>query len=407
MIMRRALVSVLAVSIAACVSGRRTSVPGASARQATDPIVAQALSRAAAQLRRTATSLDPAKGYPRATRPDGNYSQSAADQWTSGFFAGALWYMYQSSGDAEWRQLADKWTTGLEPNKLRTTTHDLGFIIFDSFGHGYLLTKEPHYRDVVVQASRSLVTRYNPAVRSIQSWNTYGGTDARWNWKFPVIIDNMMNLEMLFWASANGGDAAWRQDAHLHALTTSLAHVRPDGSTAHVALFDPENGKLERTVTWQGYSDSSTWARGQAWTIHGFTTVFRNTGDGNMRAIAQKAADYFIDHLPADGVPYWDFRHPDIPNTERDASAAAIAASGLYDLARWSSADKAARYVAAADRIVRSLATNYMAPPTPSGAILMHSTGGRPQGTEIDVGIVYADYFFVEALLRRQGKFLE
>jgi unsaturated chondroitin disaccharide hydrolase len=183
--------------------------------------------------------------------------------------------------------------------------------------------------------------------------------------------------------------------------------VRADGSTAHVALFDPATGALERTVTWQGHSNGSTWARGQAWTIHGLTNAYGRTRDTTLLHTAERAADWFIAHLPADGVPYWDFNDPAIPNTTRDASAAAIAASGLYDLARRTDIARAAAYRATADRMLRALATDYTASTTPSGAILAHSTGGRPQGVEIDVGLAYADYFFVEALLRRQGMFLE
>jgi uncharacterized protein YyaL (SSP411 family) len=194
--------------------------------------------------------------------------------------------------------------------------------------------------------------------------------------------------------------------AERHALTSARVHVRADGSTAHVALFDPATGALERTVTWQGYSDSSAWARGQAWAIRGFSAAYAQSRRPELLTAAQRAADWFIGHLPEDAVPYWDFRHPAIPNTERDASAAAIAASGLYDLARWSDATAARRYRAAADRMLTALITHYMAPATPNGAVLLHSTGNRPQGGEIDVGIVYADYFFVEALLRRDGMFL-
>jgi hypothetical protein len=330
----------------------------------------------------------------------------ATQWWTSGFFAGTLWYLYQHERTPEWRTLAERWTVGLEPAKSITSTHDLGFIIFDSFGHGFRLTGDPHYRDVVMEASRSLATRFNPTVGAIKSWDTERVSDARKVWKYPVIVDNLMNLEMLFWAGAHGGDTAWTQMAERHALTSARAHVRKDGSTAHVALFDPATGALERTVTWQGYADTSAWARGQAWAIHGLSASYARTRRPELLAAAQRVADWFVAHLPADAVPYWDFRHPSIPNTERDASAAAIAASGLYDLARWSDGTSARRYRAAADRMIAALATDYMAPATPSGAVLLHSTGNRPQGGEIDVGIVYADYFFVEALLRREGMFL-
>jgi hypothetical protein len=367
-----------------------------------DPILERALNGALEKYKRSATNLDPAKGYPRLVRAEGNWEQQSASQWTSGFFAGTLWYMYQLTRQPEWKDLAEKWTAGLESNKSITSTHDLGFMIFDSFGHGYLLTGNPHYKEVVLDASTSLVTRYNPRVGAIKSWDTERAKDRRASWKYPVIVDNLMNLELLFWSAANGGDPSWKNIAEQHALTSARAHVRADGSTAHVALFDPIAGGLENTTTWQGYSDSSAWARGQAWAIHGFTNAYVRTGRPELLAAAQKTADYFISHLPSDGIPYWDFRHPDIPNTERDASAAAIAASGLLDLARRTDSLSSARYRSVAVKILLSLTRDYTAGPE-SAAILKHSVGARPLNSEVDVSLVYADYYYVEALLRLKG----
>ena len=407
---RAAALCLVLVGAAGCGRARPSASTGAAPRAASAPdtLAERALRHAAAQLRRSATTLDPANGFPRITGPDGQWVQRPAREWTSGFFAGTLWQMYQLTGDAEWRTLGERWTAGLEQVKTVTTTHDLGFLLFDSFGHGYLLTKNPHYRDVVLEGSRSLVTRYNANVGAIKSWDTERQHDHRRDWKYAVIVDNLMNLEMLFWAARQpGGDPEWARLAERHALTSAKAHLRPDGSTAHVALFDPATGALERTVTWQGHSDSSAWSRGQAWAIHGLTTSYGYTRRPELLAAAQRAADFFIANLPPDAVPYWDFRHPGIPNTERDASAAAIAASGLYDLARRTSGAAASRYRQAADRIVESLARNYTTEGTPSAAILQHSVGQRPQNVEIDVGIAYADYYFVEALARRRGLFLE
>jgi hypothetical protein len=354
----------------------------------------------------SATTLDPANGYPRSTRPDGSWDQQSYRQWTSGFFAGTLWYLYEDSHDSAWRALAEKWTDGLEPAKTMTGTHDLGFMIFDSFGHGYLLTGNPHYRDVVMTASRSLATRFNPKVGAIKSWDLERATDQRRDWKYPVIVDNLMNLEMLFWAGSHGGDTSWIRMATSHALVSARAHVRADGSTAHVALFDPATGALERTVTWQGYSDSSAWSRGQAWAIHGLSASYGHTKRPALLAAARRAADYFIAHLPDDGVPYWDFRDPGVPDVPRDASAAAIAASGLLDLARYVDGSDAARYRQAAMHILHTLSTSYLTKGTNSAAVLLHSVGGKPQNSEVDVGIVYADYFFVEGLLRARGSTL-
>jgi hypothetical protein len=311
--------------------------------------------------------------------------------------------MYELTRDPYWRAQADRWTVGLEPMKNVRSTHDLGFVIFDSFGHGYRLTQNARYRDVILDGSRTLVLRYNPRVGAIKSWDTETRPDHRRLWKYPVIIDNMMNLEMLFWAAANGGDPAWRVVAERHALTSARAHVRPDGSTAHVALFDPTTGAFEGRVTWQGHADTSTWARGQAWAVHGFTAAYAHTRRPELLDAARRTADWFLAHLPADAVPYWDFRHPAIPNTERDASAGAIAASGLFQLATLTRGADAARYRAGAERILESLAASYLSAGTNSRAILLHSVGHRPQNDEVDVGISYADYYFVEALLRYRG----
>ena len=360
---------------------------------------------AAYKLRRSATSLDPANGYPRATGPNGAWIQRPPSEWTGGFLAGALWYMYALDRSPEWKSLAERWTQGLEADKALTTTHDLGFMIFNSFGHGYLLGSDRHYKDVVLEASASLAQRYDSKVGMIKSWDTERIADARKVWKFPVIVDNLMNLEMLFWASKNGGSPRLAEIARAHALKSTRVHLRADGSTAHVALFDPATGKLERTATWQGYSDSSAWARGQAWAIYGFTEAFSETGDRRFLTAARKAADFFISHLPADAVPYWDFRDPAIPNTERDASAGAIASSALFDLARKSSGADRMRYRGAAERILIALAKNYLAPDS-SAAILQHAVGSRPQNVEVNVGLIYADYYFLEALARNKGLFL-
>src|SRR5687768_6883455 len=376
-----------------------------SGSAALDTLTNRALHFAAAQLRHAAHTLDPRAGYPRVTRPDGRWEQVPANQWTSGFFAGTLWYLFQATGDPVWRELAERWTVGLEGVKTITTTHDLGFMLFNSFGHGYLLTGNPRFRDVILDGSRSLMTRYDPDVGAIQSWDTQHHTDRRGSWRFPVIVDNLLNLEMLFWAARHGGDPDWSAAAATHAMTSARAHLRPDGSTAHVALFDPGTGALERTTTWQGYSDSSTWARGQAWAIHGLTTAFRWTRNRALLEAAQRTADFFVRNLPGDAVPYWDFRHPATPRAERDASAAAIAASGLLDLARWSDGAASARYRDAATRMLASLSSSYLTAGTSSAAILQHAVGQRPQNVEIDVGLVYADYYFVEAALRSRGIF--
>lgn len=370
-----------------------------------DTAAPSALRYAEAQLRRTADDLDPVDGYPRVTAKDGSWRTTSARDWTSGFFPGELWYMYQLTGDAYWRGKAEAWTAGIEPTKSMTSTHDLGFMIFDSFGAEYRLTGNEHARQVVLDASRSLATRFNPRVGAIKSWDVEGARDRRRTWQYPVIVDNLMNLEMLFWAAAHGGDSAWRDMAEQHAVKSLHAHVRLDGSTAHVALFDPQSGKLRGTTTWQGYSDSSVWARGQAWAIYGLGTAYRETGRPDLLAGARRVADWYLAHVPADGVPYWDFRDPAIPNAPRDASAAAIAASALLQLsqARGLPAVDSARYRAGAARILVTLCSRYLTRGTGMRSIVQHAVGGKPQGVEVDVGLVYADYYLVEALMRWEG----
>jgi len=375
------------------------AVPAAaqSRTDSLDALMQRTLDVAAVRLRTAATSLEPANGYPRITKPDGTWTLVSRTQWTSGFFPGELWQMYAISHDSSWRSQAERWTAPLEVNDTRTNTHDLGFIVFTSFGNELKLTGNTHARDVVFQASRSLSTRYSPVVRAIKSWDTERDKDKRATWKFPVIIDNLMNLDMLFWSAAHGGDPKWKEIAAQHALTSARSHVRPDGSVAHVALFDPVTGAFLGQANWQGYSDSSAWARGQAWAIDGFTRAYEATSRPELLATARKVADWYIAHAPADGVPYWDFRDPGIPNVERDASAAAIAASGLLSLSRDITGTASAQYRVFAERSLESLLSRYVAPP-PSEAILAHSVGGKPQGVEIDVGIVYADYYLLEAI---------
>jgi hypothetical protein len=315
---------------------------------------------------------------------------------------GTLWYLYEHTRDPYWRTQAERWTTGLDTVAKVTTTHDLGFVLFDSFGHQWRLTQDPRAKAVLLEGSATLAKRFNPAVGAIKSWDIDRVADRRREWEggYPVIVDNLMNLEMLFWAARNGGDPALRTLAERHALTSMRAHVRDDGSVAHVALFDPTAGKLLRRTTWQGINDSSAWARGQGWAIYGLGAAARETGNRELLAGARRAADYFLAHLPAEGVPFWDFRHPALPNTERDASAAAIAASGLLALTPQVDAATGARYRAGAERMLTALASGYLAAGTPNASVLLHTVGDHPQHREIDVGMIYADYYFVEALLR-------
>jgi len=283
-----AIACALALALSGCGSApseHETPAPSTAASTAAaeapvlDPAVEKRLlTHAAQRLADAADRLNPHDGYPRSTSPDGSWQLGDADNWTSGFFAGSLWLMDEQTGDPVWRTRAERWTAGLELQKTRTDTHDLGFVIFDSFGWQYQLTNDPHARDVAVQAARSLATRFNPAVGAIKSWDVDPNDPETPGWRFPVIIDNLMNLQLLSWAAGQpGGDPAFAQLATRHALTSARVHLRPDGSTAHVALFDPVTGAFQRQETWQGQSATSTWSRGQAWAIHGFTDAYRES----------------------------------------------------------------------------------------------------------------------------------
>jgi hypothetical protein len=303
--------------------------------------------------------------------------------------------MHEYTKDLFFKSAAERWTAGIIDQQFNAGTHDVGFMVFNSFGNGNRLYPSESYKKVILQSAQTLASRFNPTIGCIKSW------DIR-KWDYPVIIDNMMNLELLFWAAQNGGSERLWEIAIVHAVTTMKNHFRPDGSTYHVLGYDTTNGSVKVRTTHQGYADESVWARGQAWAIYGFTMTYRFTNDKRFLATAQRAADYFIGHLPSDGVPYWDFLAPGIPNEPRDASAAAIASSALFELARYAEGKPLkAKYLEAAKKILGSLcAAPYLAEGTNSHAILNHAVGNRPGQSEVDVSIIYADYYFIEAMLR-------
>jgi rhamnogalacturonyl hydrolase YesR len=333
--------------------------------------------------------------FPRGAKPDGNFRGTTSTEWTSGFYPGSLWYMYEYTQDKKWETAARQWTAGLEKEKLNTRTHDLGFMLYCSFGNGYRLTNDPAYKEILLQGAKSLSTRFNEKTGCIRSWD-HG------KWQFPVIIDNMMNLEFLFWATRVSGDSSFYKIAVTHANTTMKNHFRPDNSSYHVVDYDTLTGNVARRATAQGYADESAWARGQAWGLYGYTVMYRETKDPKYLDQAVKIADFYLGHpnLPKDKVPYWDFNAPGIPNEERDASAAAIAASGLLELSQYVKNGK--KYFTAAEQMLASLSTPvYMAKPGSNNHfVLMHSVGHKPAKSEIDIPLVYADYYYIEGLLR-------
>jgi len=342
---------------------------------------------------------------PRTIEKDGSTRYNTPELWTSGFFPGSLWYLYELTGENKWKTEAEKVTETLDTVQYLTWHHDVGFMVYCSYGNGYKLTKNPAYKKVIVQAAKSLSTRYRPNIGAIQSWNVHRGWQAKRGWQCPVIIDNMMNLELLFEASKLSGDKSFRNIAIKHAETTLDNHFRPDHSCYHVIDYDTITGQVRNKVTAQGYADESAWSRGQGWAIYGYTLCYRETKDAKFLKKAEAIAEYLFNHprMPEDLVPYWDFDCKDIPNSPRDASAAAVIASALYEMSTYSP-EKAKNYKELADKIVVSLAsTAYRAKlGENNNFLLMHSVGSIPHGAEIDVPLNYADYYFLEALVRKR-----
>jgi len=332
------------------------------------------------------------------TLENGKLKMVSSKDWTSGFFAGELWYLFELSGEQQWKQDAQKYTQAIEPEKMNGTTHDMGFKIYCSFGNGYRITHNSQYKAVLIQAAKTLSSRFSPKVGLIRSWDHHSE-----QWAYPVIIDNMLNLELLFEASKLTGDSSYYKIAVSHANKTMKNHFRKDYSTYHVVAYNPETGVAEKKQTHQGYSDSSAWARGQAWALYGYTMCYRETRNPAYLQQAEKVAQFIFTHpnLPADLVPYWDFNAPGIPDEPRDVSAATVMASALYELSTYSNKSKG--YYDKADRIMKSVTTTYASDPGANkGFILGHSTGSKPAGSEIDVPLSYADYYYLEALVRRK-----
>lgn len=324
------------------------------------------------------------------------------DDWTSGFFPGSMWYMYELTGDEKWKNLGVKYTEDLDSVKYLTWHHDVGFMINTSYGNAYKVTKNEAYKDVMVQAAKSLATRFRPTPGVIQSWDEDRGWQGTRGWMCPVIIDNMMNLELFFEVTRLTGDSSFYKMAVSHADVTLENHFRDDYSCYHVIDYDKIKGGVRHKHTAQGYAHESAWARGQAWALYGFAVCYRETKDPRYLELTDKIYNYLFTHknMPEDLVPYWDFDAPNIPNEPRDASAAAVIASALYELSTFGKPE----YKETADKIVASLSSPaYRAILGTNGNfLLMHSVGSIPHRHEIDVPLNYADYYFLEALLRKK-----
>ena len=335
---------------------------------------------------------------PRNSEPDGTLNLVPSKDWTSGFFPGELWFLYEYTQNNFWKKKAQQHTDILEKEKMNGSTHDMGFKVYCSFGNGYRLTQDEHYKEVLLQSARTLATRFKPAAGIIRSWD-----HSKAQWACPVIIDNMMNLELLFWATKESKDSTFYRIAVDHAKTTMKHHFRPDFSSYHVIDYDTITGQVLKKNTHQGFADESAWSRGQAWALYGYTMCYRETRLPEFLEQALNIEKYLFTHpnMPEDLIPYWDFDAPGIPDEPRDVSAATVIASALYELSLYDP-EKGERYRSNADKIIENLTKHYRATlKKDNGFLLLHSTGTKPTNTEVDVPIVYADYYFIEALMRK------
>lgn len=368
--------------------------------------VNKALDYCAKQTQRTLTELKTDSGIdytmmPRNIMADEqhwNCRKATKEEWCAGFWPGVLWYDYEYTKDKQVLEEAENFTHSLKfLSHIPAYDHDLGFLVFCNYGNGYRLTKNPAYKQVILDTADTLATLFNPIVGTILSWPRE--VEPR-NWPHNTIMDNMINLEMLFWAAKNGGNPYLYDIAVSHADKTMKSQFRPDYTSYHVAVYDTITGNLIKGVTHQGYADSTMWARGQAWAIYGYTVVYRETKDPKYLDFAQKVTDVYLDRLPEDKVPYWDFDDPSIPNAPRDASAGAVVASALLELSTYLPNGTGKRYKDAAIEMLTSLSSDSYQSGESKPSFLLHSVGHWPNHSEIDASIIYADYYYIEALLR-------
>ncbi|GLL53899.1 MULTISPECIES: glycoside hydrolase family 88 protein [Bacteroides] len=368
--------------------------------------VNKALDYCAKQTQRTLTELKTDSGIdytmmPRNIMADEqhwNCRKATKEEWCAGFWPGVLWYDYEYTKDKQVLEEAENFTHSLKfLSHIPAYDHDLGFLVFCSYGNGYRLTKNPAYKQVILDTADTLATLFNPIVGTILSWPRE--VEPR-NWPHNTIMDNMINLEMLFWAAKNGGNPYLYDIAVSHADKTMKSQFRPDYTSYHVAVYDTITGNLIKGVTHQGYADSTMWARGQAWAIYGYTVVYRETKDPKYLDFAQKVTDVYLDRLPEDKVPYWDFDDPSIPDAPRDASAGAVVASALLELSTYLPNGTGKRYKDAAIEMLTSLSSDSYQSGESKPSFLLHSVGHWPNHSEIDASIIYADYYYIEALLR-------
>jgi hypothetical protein len=365
------------------------------------PLINDRLAKAEIMSLNMAKSLEADSLLLPRTFENGKLITSDSRWWCSGFFPGVLWYLYENNRDnLELKKMALKYTKRVENQKYTTDNHDIGFMIFCSFGNGLRIDHTPGYREVILQATESLSKRYTDHMQLIRSWDWNGDV-----WQYPVIIDNMMNLEILMWSSKQSGNKRFEEIATNHADKTMKNHFRSNYSCYHLVDYDTITAQARLKQTVQGFSDSSSWARGQAWALYGYTMMYRETGLSKYLTQAENIAQFIVNHprLPKDKIPYWDFDAPNIPDALRDASAGAIMASAFIELSKLSKNKNLSKKIlkTAEQQIISLSSEQYFANIGTNGNfILKHSVGSLPGKTEVDVPLTYADYYYIEALIR-------
>ena len=351
----------------------------------------------AAQYQLMMKELEPGQFPKTFNTKSGKLETSSSEWWCSGFYPGSLLALYEKTKNPVFLIEADRMLDLLSKEQYNKTTHDLGFMMYCSFGNALKIDPKPEYKQILINSAKSLATRFDPKVGCIKSWDSKKK-------EYLVIIDNMMNLELLFWATRETGDSSYYKIAVTHANTTMKNHFRPDYSSYHVINYNPETGVVQKKQTAQGYADESAWARGQAWGLYGFTVMYRETKDKKYLDQANHIASFILNHpnMPKDKIPYWDFNAPNIPNALRDASAAAVMSSALLELCRYADPQEGKLYFKTAEKMLQSLSSSpYQSLPGANGGFLLqHSVGHFPQHSEVDQPLTYADYYYLEAMKR-------
>lgn len=392
---------ILLVNFTSCNNSKKNSTINSTSKNVTTIDLQKQIDDCENQLQISVPKLTDLKKHPRLIDTNKKEWKQVGNHkliWTSGFYPGVLWYAYEVTGNERWKTEAIKRTEVFEDFKNITEHHDIGFMMFPAYGKGFEIGNIKEYKDILLTSAASLASRFNPNVGTIRSWSNK--MHPRWK-QHITIIDNMLNLELLFWAAKNGGDSKFYDIAVKHAETTMKNHFRKDLTSWHVLEYDSINGNVLNRHTKQGFADDSRWSRGQAWGVYGYTMVYKETKDKRFLDFAKKITDKYLSLLPEDMVPAWDFDVQSNPKEEKDASAAAIVASALFDLSTLvESKEDQKRYYNAGVKMLKSLGSEKYSAVGKADSFLLHSTGAKSLGHEIDVALIYADYYYIEALSR-------